>query len=320
MSNVLVLGGTGFVGRHVCEALQRAGHTMTVPTRHIKNAAKVQHLPLLTVLTADVHDPAALARLVPGHDVVINLVAILHGNEAAFQRVHVELPTHLAQACQDAGVKRLIHVSALGAAADAPSRYQRSKAAGEAALQAGGLDLTVIRPSVIFGADDRFLNLFARMQRVLPVVPLAGAACRFQPVWVEDVARAIVFALTRPTTIGQTIEAVGPEVFTLAQLVKLAGQAAGCERPVFALPTALAYFQAVFMEMLPGEPLMSTDNLYSMEVDNVASSPDLQVPGLASWGIEAADLRAVLPTYLGTQPGGHGPRSHLLELRSGIKA
>ena len=319
MSNILVLGGTGFVGRHVCEALQRAGHRMTVPTRHIKHAASVQHLPLLTVLTADVHDPVALNQLVAGHDIVINLVAILHGNEATFERTHVELPAKLAQACQSNGVKRVIHISALGAAADAPSMYQRSKARGEAVLQAAGLDLAVIRPSVIFGADDRFLNLFARLQRALPVIPLAGAACRFQPVWVEDVASAVLHAVANQHTVGQTIEAVGPEVFTLAELVHLAGKTAGCERRVFALPVALAYFQAVFMEMAPGEPLMSTDNLASMEVDNVASEPGAGVPNLSAWGLSAADLRAVLPTYLGTQPGGHSARSHLLALRSGVK-
>lgn len=313
MSNVLILGGTGFVGRHLCEQLQRAGHRMTVPTRHPKNAAHIQHLPLVTVETANVHDPATLARLVAGHDAVVNLVAVLHGSEERFEQVHVTLNQHLAQACQTAGVKRVVHVSALGASEQAPSRYQRSKARGEAVLQAAGLELTVLRPSVIFGSGDRFLNLFAHLQKWLPVFPLAGADTRFQPVWVEDVAQAIVYALTHRDTIGQTVEAVGPEVFALRELVKLAGEAVGQPKPVLGLPRALAYFQALAMEWMPGEPLMSTDNLASMEVDNVATpgSPDVR-----QWGLQPAALRAVLPTYLGRVTGGNGPRNKLLALRN----
>ncbi|GAB4088149.1 complex I NDUFA9 subunit family protein [Hydrogenophaga soli] len=316
MSNILVLGGTGFVGRHVCESLQRAGHRTTVPTRVLKNAAAVQHLPGLTVQVADVHQPDQLNRLVAGHDLVINLVAILHGNERAFRKVHVDLPESLAAACAAAGVRRVIHVSALGAAADAPSLYLRSKAAGEAVLEAADLDLTVLRPSVIFGAGDHFINLFARMQQVLPLVPLAGARVRFQPVWVQDVAQAIVHAVAHPDTIDQTLEATGPDVYTLAQLVRLAGQAVGCPRPVLALPTALAYFQALLMELLPGTPLMSTDNISSLEVDNVASETDDGQVTLADWGLTPAHLEDVLPTFLHQTAGTLAPRERLVDLRA----
>ncbi len=316
MSNILVLGGTGFVGRHVCEQLQRAGHRTTVPTRHPKHADNVRHLPLLTVLTADIHRVDELTQLMAGHDAVINLVAILHGNERSFEQVHVDLPRTIAQACERSGVTRVVHVSALGAATDAPSMYQRSKARGEQVLQAAPLDLTVLRPSVIVGEGDSFLNLFARVQQWLPVFPLAGADTRFQPVWVEDVARAIAHALTHPTTIGQTVELVGPDVFTLRELARMAGQAAGCPRPVWGLPRALAYFQALFMEMAPGVPLMSTDNLSSMEVPNVASPASAGVATQASWGLPAASLRAVLPTYIGPEAGGLGPRNRLLRLRA----
>lgn len=316
MSNILVLGGTGFVGRHVCESLQRAGHRMTVPTRQLRTAASVQHLPGLTVQVADVHQPEQLNRLVAGHDIVINLVAILHGNERSFRKVHVELPESLAAACEAAGVRRVIHVSALGAAADAPSMYLRSKAAGEAVLEAADLDLTIVRPSVIFGAGDRFLNLFARMQQTLPLVPLAGAHVRFQPVWVQDVAQAIVHAVGHPGTIGQTLEATGPDVFTLAQLVRMAGQAVDCPRPVLGLPVALAYFQALLMELLPGTPLMSTDNISSLEVDNVASESDDGQVTLADWGLTPAHLADVLPTFLHRKAGTLAPRERLVELRS----
>lgn len=301
---VLVLGGTGFVGRSVCERLVRAGWRVTVPTRRAVNARAVQHLPGLDVVAADVHDPAALARLLPGHNAVVNLVAILHGTAAAFERVHVGLPRQLAQACQAAGVRRLVHISALGADAQGPSMYQRSKAAGEALLQAAGLDLTVLRPSVIFGAHDRFLNLFARLQSVFPLMPLAGAHTRFQPVWVEDVAHAVVACLQQPSTVGQTIECAGPEVMTLAELVRLAGRFGSRERPVWPLPMALGRLQAALMELAPGEPLMSRDNVDSMRVDNVASG---RLPGVSSLGIRATSVRAVAPGYLGTR----GPRSAL---------
>jgi len=309
MPHVLILGGTGFVGRHVCEKLQRAGWHITVPTRRARNAAAVQHLPRLTVVEADVHDPVALERLLPGHDAVVNLVAILHGSAAAFERTHVELPSKIAAACVASGVRRLVHVSALGVAEHGPSQYQRSKAQGEALLRAAGLDLTVLRPSVIFGAGDRFLNLFARLQAVFPVMPLAGAAARFQPVWVEDVAAAVVRCLQDPATGGQTFDCAGPDVLTLAELVQLAGRHGSRARPVLPLPMALGRLQVLMMELAPGEPLMSRDNLDAMRVDNVATGAH---PGLAALGIVPASVLAVAPDYLGLR----GPRSDLLRARA----
>lgn len=304
--DVLVLGGSGFVGRHVCEHLVRASHRVTVLTRRASHAALVQTLPGLTVREAHVYDEAALARLVAGHDAVINLIAVLHGSEARFDRVHVQLPARIAQAMQATGVRRLIHVSALGADPQGPSMYQRSKARGESVLQAAGLDLTLLRPSVIFGAEDKFLNLFAGLQQVFPFMPLAGSGTKFQPVWVVDVAQAIVACLHDRSTIGQTYEACGPEVFTLGQLVQSAGQWAGVNggkgRPVLPLPHWVGWLQALAMEIAPGEPLMSRDNLASMQVDNVASG---QVPGLRALGITPAAVSAVAPTYL----GGKGPCS-----------
>lgn len=302
MKRVLLLGGSGFVGRHVCEKLARLQWPMTVLTRRAANASAVQHLPRLTVLEADVHDEAALRRLLPGHDAVVNLVAILHGNESAFEQAHVALPTTLARACLTSGVKRVVHVSALGASDTAPSRYLRSKARGETALQAGaalGLQLSVLRPSVIFGADDRFLNLFAELQKVFPLMPLASAQALFQPVWVEDVAQAVVNCLREPTTQGQTYELCGPTVYTLRELVQLAGRAAGIRhgrgRPVIALPRLLGRLQALLMELAPGQALMSRDNLDSMSLDNVASG---RLPGLEALGITPGALAAIAPDYL----------------------
>ncbi len=301
--NILVLGGTGFVGRSVCEALARRaeGGRIVVPTRRLGRGAHVQSLPTVELVQADVHDGAALARLLAGCDAVVNLVAILHGNAAAFDHVHVALPRKLAQACGAFGVARLVHVSALGAAADAPSMYLRSKAQGEAALAAQPrLHTTVLRPSVIFGADDQFLRLFARLQSLVPVLPLAGSSARFQPVWVEDVAQAIVSCLQQPSTAAQTFECTGPTVYTLSELVRLAGHYSGHQRPQIALPAGLGRLQALAMEWLPGQPLMSRDNVASMKVPNVASG---RLPGLQALGITPAALEAVAPQYLGNQVG-----------------
>lgn len=305
---VLVLGGSGFVGRHVCEQLTRLGWQITVPTRRAVNAASVQSLPGLTVIEASVHQEADLARLMPGHDAVVNLVAVLHGNEERFEQVHVQLPGKIASAMKKAGVQRLVHVSALGADPQGPSMYQRSKARGETVLHNAGLQLTILRPSVIFGAEDKFLNLFADLQAVAPFMPLAGSGTRFAPVWVADVARAVAVCLQKPDTIGQTYELCGPDVLTLGELVKKAGQWAGVNhgrgRPVVGLPMWVGWLQAAAMEMAPGEPLMSRDNLASMKVDNVATG---QLPGLAALGIQAASAAGVAPGYLGHR----GPRSRL---------
>jgi uncharacterized protein YbjT (DUF2867 family) len=302
--NILILGGTGFVGRALCDKLVErsggGGAPVVVPSRRPSSAKHLQLLPTLRLVTADVHDEMQLGALVQGCDVVVNLVAILHGSEAQFRRAHVELPLKLAHACSAAGVRRVVHVSALGAGPSAPSRYLRSKAAGEAALSAAGLDLTLLRPSVIFGEHDRFLNLFAALQSVFPVMPLAGAHARFQPVWVQDVAAAIVRCIDDPSTIGKTFECAGPQVLTLKELVQAAGRWSGNPRPVLALPAALGRMQALTMEMLPGTPLMSRDNFDSMRVPNVATG---NLPGLAALGIAPTSLESVVPDYLGAGRG-----------------
>lgn len=317
MKKIIVLGGTGFVGAHVCEKLIREGWEVTVPTRRRSNAQAIVHLPRLTVIELNVHDEAALTVAMAGHDALVNLVAILHGTQAAFEHTHVALPQKIARACVAQGVRQVVHVSALGADAlqpqQAPSMYLRSKGEGEAVLMqaavgagAGaaahaGFDLSILRPSVIFGAEDKFLNLFAKLQRVFPMMPLAGASARFQPVWVQDVASAVVRCLVGEALAPspRVIEACGPEVFTLKQLVQLSAQlggvGGGLGRPVIPLPDWAGRLQATLMGLAPGEPLMSVDNLDSMRVDNVASG---KVAGLMALGITAAALRPIASQYL----------------------
>ncbi len=314
MKNIFILGGTGFVGTQVCAQLALQGWQITVASRESSHAEHLCALRGLRVIALDVHDEVALTRALRGHDALVNLVAILHGNQAAFERVHVALAQKLARAAQAVGARQLVHLSAIGAdahdPASAPSMYLRSKGAGEAALlqaaarQPLALQLTVLRPSVIFGAGDKFLNVFARLQELLPILPLAGASARFQPVWVQDVASAVVqslrpFASSSSGETVRTIDACGPEVFTLRELVQLAGQLhgvrAGRGRAVIALPHWLARLQATLMQLSPGEPVMSCDNLDSMKVDNVASGT---LPGLASLGIEPSALRPIAAEYL----------------------
>jgi uncharacterized protein YbjT (DUF2867 family) len=312
MEKILVLGGSGFVGRHVCEKLNQQQIRVTVLTRRRANARHLQMLPLVDVIEVADLGSTALAAQLPGHDAVVNLIAILHGSEAAFEKAHVGLPQALVSACQTSGVKRIVHVSALCAAPDSPAMYQRSKARGEAVLRESGLDVTLLRPSVIFGAEDKFLNTFASLQQLFPVIPLASAEARFQPVWVEDVAAAVVHCLHDRSTIGKTFEACGPDVFTLKQLVEMAGHYAGVNggrgRPVFGLPAPLARIQARLMELAPGEPVMSRDNLDAMKIDNVASGT---VPGLDALEITPSALSAIAPSYLGAQ----GLRSGLMAKR-----
>jgi uncharacterized protein YbjT (DUF2867 family) len=273
-----------------------------------------------------VHDSAQLAQLVAGHDVLINLVAVLHGDSQRFDAVHVQLPRSIVAACLAGGVKRVVHVSALGAALDAPSMYQRSKAQGEAVLMAAimaskagaPLDVRILRPSVVFGAEDKLLNLFASLQKIAPLMPLAGADTQFQPVWVEDVAQAVLQLATTDrlpqsspdstTSVNTKVfEACGPQVLTLRELVQLAGRSVGAQRPVLSLPAPLARLQAFVMEHLPGEPLMSRDNLDSMRVPNIASGT---LPGLVQLGITPSSITAIAPTYLSAARTMDGYRKH----------
>jgi len=307
--SVVLFGGTGFIGSHLAARLSEHAVSIVVPTRHESHAMHLMPLGV-DIVQADLHDDAALRRLVAGRTAVINLVGILHSRRGDpygpdFRRVHVDLPHRIAAACAAEGVPRYLHMSALGADRHGPSMYQRSKADGEAAAASQpGVAATIFRPSVVFGPEDHFLNMFARLQRHLPIVPLAGCHVRFQPVYVGDVAEAFVRALLDPHTAGLTYELGGPQVYELGELVRLAGRYAGHERKVVALPDALARLQAMFFELLPGEPVITRDNLDSMKVDNVIHpSVDNKVLTTAALGIKLTALEAVAPQYL-APPGG----------------
>ncbi len=267
--NICVLGGGGFVGSHLVPLLVARGHRVVVPTRRRDRVKHLLVLPSAEVVEADIHDPATLRSLFSGMDAVINLVGILHETRpGAFQHAHEELPRKVVTACTANDVPRLLHMSALGADAASKSRYQQSKAAGEAlARQLPGT--TVFRPSVIFGPGDSFLSMFADLLALAPVVPLAGAAARFQPVFVGDVAGAFAAALERGETRGQAYDLCGPKVYTLADLVRLTAATLGLCRSVLPLNDSASYWFARLMELKPGEKIMTRDNFYAMQKDNV---------------------------------------------------
>ncbi|MBU3724727.1 MAG: complex I NDUFA9 subunit family protein [Burkholderiaceae bacterium] len=313
-ADVVIVGGSGFIGRALAAALISRDKSVRIITRKRERSRELWPLPKIEIVEADPHDEAALYQAFENADAVVNLVGALHSKAGKpwgpdFDAAHVKLPARIARCMNRRKIRRLIHISALGAAEQAPSMYLRSKAAGEAALRANqSIDVTILRPSVVFGAEDQFMNLFAKLQKLLPVVPLATPHARFQPIAVTDLANAIANCLDNPTTIGKNYECVGPEVLTLYELVHWAGVYAGCPRPIIPLPDGAAWMQAWVMENLPGKPMMSRDNLASASVPNVGSapmSPDLGIPNPLS-------IHAIVPTYLGKET----PRARLSDRRA----
>lgn len=292
INDVCVLGGSGFVGAHVCEQLVERGYRVTVPTRDRERAKGLILLPTAEVMTADVHDAATLRHLVSRCDAVVNLVGVLHGGrgKAGFDEAHVGLARKVAEACRKAGVRRLLHMSALNADPKGPSEYLRSKGEAERIVRESGLDFTIFRPSVVFGREDRFLNLFAKLQALLPVMVLGSPNAKFQPIYVEDVARVYAESLARLESVGKSYDLVGPKVYTLRELVEYAGERAGHRRPIIGLGPRLSYLQAAVMELMPGN-LLTRDNVRSMSVDNVSSAP-------LPFGIAPTALEAVAPMWL----------------------
>src|SRR5918999_1789491 len=316
LSSVLVVGGSGFIGRHLVASLAAAGVRVTVPSRRRGRAKHLILLPTVDVIEADVMAEGVLQRLCAGKQAVYNLVGILHSRRGRrhergandygpdFARAHVELPQAIVAACRTMGVRRLLHMSALGASLDAPSEYLRSKGIGEnAVLAAEDLEVTVFRPSVVFGPEDTFLNRFAKLARVAPVFAVPCPDAKFQPVYVGDVARALHYALEEPEARGKAYELCGPRVYTLKQLVEAVCAMTGRRRLVSGLPERLSYLQAWMLEHLPGK-LMTRDNYRSMQVANTCTGP-------FPFHLQPQALEAVAPAYLAPS----GPRERYSPLR-----
>jgi NADH dehydrogenase len=316
-SNVLVVGGSGFVGRHLVAALAARGCRVTVPARRRERAKHLVLLPTVEVVEADVNRPGVLARLTAGCDTVINLAGVLHSRRGRrdergpndygpdFAQVHVELAQAVVNACRAAGVKCLLHMSALGADPKAPSEYLRSKGIAErAALAAEDLAVTVFRPSVIFGPEDSFLNLFATLTKFLPVIVLACPQARFQPVYVGDVVQAFLASLEEREARGKRYELGGPKQYTLRELVETVCAITGRRRLIVGLGERMSMAQARMLELLPGK-LMTRDNVRSMQVPSVCSTP-------FPFGIEPAALEALAPSWLAPV----GPRERYPALRT----
>jgi len=295
IKKVCVLGGAGFVGSSIVAKLDEAGYQVKVLTRHRERAKHLILLPNVQVEECDLGNNNALTDALKGSDAVINLIGILHeSGKNSFESVHHQLPRRIAQTCEELGIQRLLHMSALRAGKYAPSQYLRSKAAGEDAINVYSkkFDITIFKPSVIFGRDDSFLNLFANLVKYLPVVALAKPNAKFQPIWVEDVAQAFVSALENISTYGKSYELGGPNVYTLRELVQKVMDVMGKQRPIIGLNDPLSYAQAFMLELIPVK-LMTRDNVRSMEVDSVTEAPIA-----VDLGVTLTPLEAVISEYL----------------------
>jgi NADH dehydrogenase len=311
ITTICVLGGSGFVGRHVCAALAARGFRVRVPTRSPERAKHLTTLPTVEPVAADVHDTATLQELFHGCDAVINLVAVLHGGRGkeSFAAAHVDLARKIVAACRAVGVRRVLHMSALNAAADGPSGYLRSKGDAEAVMRASGLDVTIFRPSVIFGREDKFLNTFAALLKCFPAMIVPAAHARFQPVYVGDVAQAFAESLKRQDSVGQSYDLCGPAVYTLQQLAEFVAHATGRCRMIFGADSALTHFMAFVMECLPGK-MMSLDNVRSMTVDSVCQGCTFP------FGIAPQSVEATAPAWLAYRT----PRGRYAQLRDRTRA
>ena len=304
-----VFGGSGFIGRYVVKRLARAGHTVRVAVtdpggaRFLQTQGKVGQI---VPLAAGVTNEEAVARAVAGADLVVNLVGILFERRAGdFQRLHAEGAGRVARLSAAAGVARLVHVSAIGADPASPSAYGRTKGEGEAAVRAAFPSATILRPSIVFGPEDGFFNRFAGLSRMLPFMPVIAGDTRFQPVYVGDVADAVLAAAERDDAPGRTYELAGPRSHTFRELLRYVLEVTGRRRPLVDVPMGLARIQARLGEFLPNPPL-TRDQLLMLQRDNVAAPG---APGLTDLGIQSKALEAVVPSYLTRFRSGGGRRA-----------
>jgi NADH dehydrogenase len=300
-----VFGGSGFIGRYIVKRLAKQGFVVRVAVRDPEAAlflkpmgAVGQVVPLYASLT---HEPA-VHRAVAGADLVVNAVGILAEQRPGdFQRIHADGAGLAARLAAQAGVARLVHISAIGADPNAASRYAATKAAGEAMVRDAFSAATILRPSLVFGAEDRLFNRFAGMARLFPVMPVICGDTRFQPVFVGDVADAVMAALGRPDAAGAVYELGGPRVWRFRELLAYILQETARKRWMVDVPMGVARLQARCMELVPGKPL-TRDQLLMLQQDNVCTA---EFPGLAELGIVPTPVELVVPAYLRRfQPGG----------------
>jgi uncharacterized protein YbjT (DUF2867 family) len=294
---VCIVGGSGFIGSRLAARLSEAGIRVVVPTCFYERARHLLVLPTIDVVVADVHDEAQLRLAIAGCDAVVNLVGVLHPEKnGGFDKPHVELPRAIVRACAAEGVSRLLHMSALCAEADAPSEYLRSKARGETAVweaaRQTSVRVTLFRPSIVYGRDDKFINMFAQLVRAFPVIPLGSPDAKFQPIHVEDVVGAFVAAFSLPQTAGQTYSLCGPTIYTLSELIAYVARMLGKRRLIVELGSSLSMLQAFVFEHLPGK-LITRDNVRSMSVANVCADPFPPI-----FGLQPVPMEAVVPGYV----------------------
>ncbi|TSD90112.1 complex I NDUFA9 subunit family protein [Mycobacterium sp. KBS0706] len=303
---VTLFGGTGFVGRYVAQMLAQRGWRIIVASRHPDRA-----LPLKTAgavgqvvpVFADIRDDGSVAAAVAGADAVVNLVGILfERGKQRFDSIHGEAAGRVARAAAAAGASRFVQISAIGASADSPSAYARTKAAGEAAVRAAVPGAAILRPSVIFGPEDGFFNLFAGLARTAPFLPLfGGGTTKFQPVYVQDVAAAVVACLEQDGTVGQAYELGGPRVYSFRELMELTLQQTGRKKRLVSLSWGMAAFEAKLLGLLPKPPL-TPDQVVQLKIDNIVA-PSAKT--LADLGIQPTPAELILPSYLDRyRPGG----------------
>jgi uncharacterized protein YbjT (DUF2867 family) len=293
-----VFGGAGFIGRYLVPRLLRHGFTVRVAGRDTERAAQLKPMGNpgeVVPIFAPINNAAAIARAVEGASVVVNLVGILaERRKGDFVRAHGTGPRLIADEASRAAVKHLVHVSAIGASGTSKSGYGRSKAAGESAVSAGYPDAVILRPSIVFGPEDQFFNRFGALARSSPVMPVISGATRFQPVYVGDVAEAIIVALSLPPHAPRLYELGGPETLTFRQILAYILKETGLKRPLITIPNGLARLEAAVLERLPGK-LLTTDQLAMLGQDNVVSG---LVPGFDALGITPRPIDLVVPAYL----------------------
>ncbi|MFQ5971581.1 MAG: complex I NDUFA9 subunit family protein [Alphaproteobacteria bacterium] len=312
-SRVTIFGGSGFIGRYIVERLADRGVVVTVAVRDPEGAKFLRPLGdvgQITPVRANLRAEESVRRAVLGADAVINLVGVLYETgRQTFKAVHEEGARAVARAARDAGASRLVHLSAIGAGPQSASAYARSKAAGEAAVMKAFPTATILRPSIVFGPEDGFFNRFAALARLLPALPLyGGGTTRFQPVYVGDVAAAVLAVLDDPATAGLAYELGGPRVYSFAELMRLTLEQIRRRRLLVPVPFLIGFLQAWFLERAP-RPLLTRDQLRQLRADNIVAD---DAHTLAELGITPTPAETILPTYLDRyRPGGRVGRVRL---------